>query len=418
MADVGRRAALGAAVAALGTTAALGDQPDALRGSVANGKVDMPKLHDPRTEIEGALPNADPISRKLGVAVVGLGHLSLDQILPGTLTSNHVRVTALVSGDKAKARVVAGQYGVPEGGLYDYTDFDRIKDNPAVDFVYIVLPNNMHAEFTLRAAAAGKHVLCEKPMANSVAEAQQMVTACKQADRLLMIAYRMQYDPYHRAVIKMVREKEYGAIRAISAVNGQNDAANGQWRQVLKQAGGGSLPDVGIYCLSAARYITGEEPVEITAQLTQPRDDPRFREIEDLCAFTLRFPSGVLAQCMSGYSHHESRHLRVMTTDAYIEMDPAFSYQGLAMHIGRKAGPAYATEMRKFAEKNQFGREMDHFAECIRANRQPHTPGEEGLQDQRLIAAIYDAARSGNAVRLPEIAGLDTTRGPPPADAA
>ncbi len=411
--SVGRRAALGAAVAALGAGAALADQPDELRGKAAGDRVELPKLHT-ESEVEGAIPNPDPLARKLGIAVVGLGHLSLDQILPGTLTSKHVRVTALVSGDRAKARVVAGQYGVPEANIYDYAGFDRMRDNPAIDAVYIVLPNDMHAEYTARAAQAGKHVLCEKPMATTVADAERMVAACKQAGRLLMIAYRMQYDPYHRAIIDMVRAGEIGPLRAISAVNGQNDAPNGQWRQVLKQAGGGSLPDVGIYCLSAARYLTGEEPVEITAQLTQPKDDPRFREIEDLCSFTLRFPSGVLAQCMSGYSHHESRQLRVMGRDAYVDMDPAFSYQGLSMRIGRKAGEAYAVERRRFGERNQFAREMDHFAECIRAGRQPHTPGEEGLQDQRLIAAIYEAARGGGMVKLPVVRGLDTTRGPAP----
>ena len=185
---------------------------------------------------------------------------------------------------------------------------------------------------------------------------------------------------------------------------------------MLKQAGGGSLPDVGLYCLNATRYITGEEPVEITAQLTQPRDDVRFREVEDLCAFTLRFPSGVLATCSSGYSFHESRQMRVMATDAYVDLDPAFAYGGLSMRIGRKSGAAYAVEARRFADRNQFAREMDHFAECIRAGRTPHTPGEEGLQDQRLIAAIYEAARGGGMVKRPAVAGLDTTRGPPPAD--
>ncbi len=321
---------------------------------------------------------------------------------------------ALVSGDPAKARAVAGQYGVPPQNLYDYASFDRIRDNPAIDFVYIVLPNNMHAEYTVRAAQAGKHVLCEKPMATDVADAERMVRACAEAKRLLMIAYRLQYNPYHRAVIDMVRGGEYGPLRAISAVNGQNDLPNGQWRQVLKQAGGGSLPDVGLYCLSAARYLTGEEPMAITAQMTQPKDDPRFREIEDIAAFTLRFPSGVIANCMSGYSHHEARQLGVMLRDASISLDPAFGYEGLQMRIGRKAGQATSIDQRHYPDKNQFAQEMDHFAECIRAGRTPHTPGEEGLQDQRIMASIYEAARGGGTVKLPPVAGLDTTRGPAP----
>ena len=408
MADVGRRVALGVALAApmiLGATAARADQPDALRGKAEGDKVDLPKLFE-GSEVEGPTTNPDPFARRLGVAVVGLGHLALNEILPGTVASKHVRVTALVSGSPAKARVVAAQYGVPEQNLYSYDSFDRLKDNPAVDFIYIVLPNNMHAEFVVRAAQSGKHVLCEKPMATNVADAERMVAACHQAQRLLMIAYRMQYNVYHRTLIGLARGGQFGPIRSIYAENGQNNARNAQWRHVLKQAGGGSLPDVGLYCLNAARYVTGEEPIEITAQLTQPKDDPRFTEVEDTVAFTLRFPSNVIATCMSGYSQHENRQMRVLMAGATVDLDPAFSYQGLAMRIGRKDGDGDATEQRRFAEKNQFAVEMDHFATCIRANRTPHTPGEEGLQDQKLIAAIYAAARGGSAVKLPPVAGL------------
>ncbi len=229
-----------------------------------------------------------------------------------------------------------------------------------------------------------------------------------------MIAYREQYDPYHRALIGMARKQEYGPVRLITAINGQNQGNPEQWRQFRSQAGGGSLPDVGLYCLSAARYLTGEEPVEITAQLTQPKDDPRFRGVEDICAFTLRFPSGIIANCVSSYSTHETRYLRMMARDAWIELDPAFSYEGLTMRIGRQVGQTHSVEQRRFGEHNQFAREMDHFAECIRTDRQPHTPGEEGLQDQRIMEAIYQAASGGSPVKLPLVAGLDTTRGPAP----
>ena len=377
-------------------------------------KVELPRIAA-ATEPDQPTPNADPVSRRLGVAVVGLGHLALDQILPGFGSSKHMKVTALVSGDAGKARIVAGQYGVAETHLYDYAGFDRLRDNPDVDVIYIVLPNDMHAEYTVRAAEAGKHVLCEKPMATSVADADRMVTACREAGRRLMIAYRMQYNPYHRALIGMAREQTYGPVRMIVAENGQNQAtAPAQWRHSLKQAGGGSLPDVGLYCLSAARYITGEEPVEIQASLTRPANDPRFREVEDLCMFTLRFPSGIVAQCASGYSHHESRSLRVLAADAAINMDPAFAYEGLEMRISRKEGGATAVEQRRFPDHNQFAREMDHFAEAIRGGLQPHTPGEEGAQDMRLIAAIYAAAQGGGTLKLPPVPGHDTTRGPPP----
>ena len=197
-------------------------------------------------------------------------------------------------------------------------------------------------------------------------------------------------------------------------MNGQNDADNGQWRHNGAMSGGGSLPDVGLYCLSAARYITGEEPFEVTAQTTQPKDDPRFREVEDVCTFTLRFPSGVLASCSSGYSHHESRWLRVQMQDAWMGLDPAFSYNNLTLETGRAAGRGSVVEHLRYGPHNQFAREMDHFAEALRAGVAPHTPGEEGLADQAIIAALYEAAAGGGVVKLPVVHGLDTTRGPAP----
>ena len=227
-----RRALLGtsagiAAVAATGAQAA--DQPPALLGTTTGDSVTLPRLMNP-TDAEGSVDTLDPPGRRLGVAVVGIGHLSLLQILPGFGQAQHVRLTALVSGERDKARAVAAQYGVKESSLYDYAGFDALKDNPEVDIVYIVLPNAMHAEFTVRAAQAGKHVLCEKPMATSVADAQHMVEACKQAGRKLMIAYRCQYEPHHRALIAEVRGGQHGPVRLIEAVNGQNNADNGQWR--------------------------------------------------------------------------------------------------------------------------------------------------------------------------------------------
>ena len=416
MPPISRRTLFGtsaAGIAAIAAQANAADQPAALLGKVAADQVTLPPLMNP-TEAEGSVQNGDPMQRRLGVAVVGLGHLSLLQILPGFGQAEHVRVTALVSGERDKALAIAAQYGVKEANLYDYAGFDRLRDNPDVDIVYIVLPNAMHAEFTVRAAQAGKHVLCEKPMATNVADAQRMVEACRQAGRKLMIAYRCQYEPHHRALIAAARAGKAGPIKLIEAVNGQNNADNGQWRHNLAMAGGGSLPDVGLYCLNAARYITGEEPVEITANLTRPKGDNRFKEVEDVVSFNLRFPSGALAHCSSGYSFHESRWLRVHMPDSSISLDPAFGYSDIAMITGYAQGKANATARVQFPPHNQFAREMDHFAQALKAGVEPHTPGEEGLQDQRLIAAIYQAAEGSGIVTLPVVNGLDTTRGPAP----
>jgi predicted dehydrogenase len=216
-------------------------------------------------------------------------------------------------------------------------------------------------------------------------------------------------------LIEMARRQSLGALRLIEASNGQNNADNGQWRLIRAMSGGGSLPDVGVYCLNAARFITGEEPVEITARTLQPKNDPRFREVEDLCAFTLRFPSGVLATCSSGYSYHENRFLRVMGTEAWAGLDPAFGYDNLTMQIGRRSGTSAGLEQRRWSPKNQFALEMDAFADAITHDRIPLTPGEEGLQDMKVIEAIYQAAASGSVVRMAPSAKLDVTRGPPPA---
>ena len=413
MPDLTRRGLAGLAGAGLiaSAQAAEPQEPSVLRGTVKGGQVSLPPLDNP-SDMSGRVPQLDAREKRLGVAVVGLGRLSLTQILPGFAQSRHVRVTALVSGEADKARVVAAQYGVPEKNLYDYKNFDTVKDNPEIDVVYVVLPNALHAEYTVRAAQAGKHVLCEKPMATTVADAQRMVDACKQAGRRLMIAYRCQYLPEFRALVGMVRNRTYGDLRMIETTNGQNNANDGQWRLNKAMSGGGSLPDVGLYCLNAARFITGEEPVEITARIAQPANDPRFREVEDLCTFTLRFPSGVLAVCGSGYSYHENRFLRLMATEATIGLDPAYSYDNLAMQISRKDGMSSGLEQRRWSPRNQFALEMDAYAEAIRTGSVPLTPGEEGLQDMRLIAAIYEAAAGGSVVKLAPASRLDETRGP------
>ena len=408
---LGTSAAGFAAIAAPGAQAA--DEPPALLGATKGDDVTLPRLQN-TAEAEGSVMNPDPSGRRLGVAVVGLGHLSLLQILPGFGQAQHVRLAALVSGERDKASAIAAQYGVKETSIYDYASFDRLRDNPEVDIVYIVLPNAMHAEFTARAAAAGKHVLCEKPMATSVADAQRMIDACKQAGRKLMIAYRLQYEPHHRALIAAVRSGQHGPLKLIEAVNGQNNADNGQWRHTLAMAGGGSLPDVGLYCLNAARYITGEEPVEIRASLTRPKNDNRFKEVEDICAFSLHFPSGAVANLSSGYSFHESRWLRAHMPDAFMGLSPAFGYSDIALETGQAIGQANALSKMQFPPHNQFAREMDAFAMALHAGAEPHTPGEEGLADQKLIAAIYEAAAGGSVVKLPQVSGTDTTRGPAP----
>ena len=381
-------------------------------------KIVLPPISAPTEREGGGAPNALPPSQRVGFALVGLGRLTLEQILPAFAQSKRCKPTALVSGDPDKARRVAEQYGIPAQNIYDYKTYDRLRDNPAVNAVYIVLPNSMHAEYTVRAAGAGKHVLCEKPMANSVREAEQMIAACKKAERKLMIAYRIQYEPFNRMVKDMVRNKTIGAVKHIDLVNVQNQGDPNQWRLKKALAGGGSLPDIGLYCLNTARYLTGEEPVEISANLYSTPGDPRFREVEEGVTWQMRFPSGILVTCATNYGAHDSKRYRVYGAEAWAEMDLAFSYHGLRLRVTRKSemNPKAddAREIR-MEEQNQFALEIDHFAECLAEDKQPYTPGEEGLQDHKLMAAIYDSAHNGRMVKMPAMSSLDAFRGSPPA---
>jgi predicted dehydrogenase len=196
--------------------------------------------------------------------------------LPALLHRKYSRPAALVSGDRAKALKVARQYGIADADVLNYQSFERLADNPHVQVVYIVLPNGMHKEYTLRAAKIGKHVLCEKPMATSVADCEAMIDACRRAGRKLMIAYRSQYEPMDRMISKMVREKKLGPLREFVAGNSQNVGDPAQWRLNKALAGGGALPDIGLYCLNAVRFLSGEEPLDVIASMHKPDGDPRF----------------------------------------------------------------------------------------------------------------------------------------------
>lgn len=384
--------------------------------------VKLPPMQEDKSE-KAEMPVQLGKDGRLGLAIVGLGRLALEEIMPALAASKRCRVTALVSGHKAKARQVAAMYDVPETSLYDYQTFDQLRDNPDVHAVYIVLPNALHREFTERAAKAGKHVLCEKPMATSVADCQAMIHACKAAKRLLMIAYRIQYEPLDRQVKDWVRDRSvFGNIKLITLSNCQNQSKENarQWRQIKALAGGGALPDIGLYCLNTARFLLGEEPVEVLATQYSTPGDARFKEVEETILWQMRFPSGARVQSSASYGTFTSRHYRVVGESGWAEMSPAFAYNGLQLKRSRIAADtsefiAPGVEQITPQEKNQFALEMDHFADCVANGKQPWTPGEEGLQDQRIMEAIYESARTGKAVELAASSGLDAFRGTPPA---
>jgi predicted dehydrogenase len=314
-------------------------------------------------------------------------------VLPAFAGAKYARLAALVSGHPEKAQQVAQVYGLDPKNIYGYDSYETLRDNPDVDIVYIILPNTMHAEYTIRGFKAGKHVLCEKPMAPTVDECNRMIEAGKQAGKKLMIAYRLRYEPHHQKAIEMCRKKELGILRTFEASHVQ--VTNAPNIRLSAKLAGGPLGDIGIYCINAARYIVGEEPVEVTGMAHQP-DETNFREVPAGYAFTMRFPSGVLAHCDCHFGAAKSARFRVHCAEGWIDMDPAFPYQGLEMRVNRKEG----TMKMQIEEVNQFTSEMDAFSVAVMNDKAPETPGEEGLADIKVIKAIEEAARSGRTVKV------------------
>jgi predicted dehydrogenase len=338
-----------------------------------------------------------PPGKQLGWAIVGLGNLALNQIMPAFKEAKLSRPVALVSGHPDKAKQVADAYGIDPKRIYNYENYDSMKDNPDINIVYIVLPNSMHAEYTIRAAKAGKHVLCEKPMAANVDEARQMIDACKAAQKKLMIAYRLHYEPYNQAAIQMCRDKTFGPVVHIEAINIQNTRPPNI--RLSKALAGGPLGDVGVYCINACRYLSGEEPIEVSGFSYQPSDEPRFAEVPRDVVFTLHFASGVSAICTASFGANNSKRYRVTCTDGYIDMEKAYGYSGQELRTSQQ-GKNTRIEL---SSVNHFAAEMDHMSQCVMQNKDPQTAGEEGLKDHLVMAAIEESAKTGQRVKVQRV---------------
>lgn len=311
----------------------------------------------------------------------------MGHFMPACKQSRKSKITALVSGHREKAEKMAAEYGVPAKNIYSYDNYDEIAHNSEIDAVYIALPNNMHAEYTIRAARAGKHVLCEKPMATSVKDGQSMIDACKSAGKKLMIAYRCQYEPVNLRAIELIRSGKLGSIQAIESANGFNERL-GEWRLSKKMAGGGPLLDVGVYSLNACRYLTREEPTHIEGYCTVVDKDPRFAEVEENDGWTMRFPSGIVASCNTTYGANMPGFIRVHGSKGMIHMEPAFAYDGLHLKAQIHGEPPIDDQNTQ-KDPYQFVLEADYFADCVFQNKEPKTNGEEGLRDMQYMSDIY-----------------------------
>lgn len=334
-----------------------------------------------------------PEPKKLGWALVGLGSLSKNQIAPALLKSKYSKLAAVVTGTPAKGVEWREKYGLAENKVYNYENFDKIIEDKDVDVVYIVLPNSMHHEYTLRAAKAGKHVFCEKPMANTAQECREMIAACEKAKVLLGVAYRCQLEAHHMEAIRFAREKVFGAVKHVNAEFGFRIGDPKQWRLRRELAGGGALMDVGVYALNACRYLTGEEPVEISALETKT-DPVKFAEVDETITWQMKFASGITANCLTTYNFSGPNSFAVLAEKGRFGMGPAYGYSG---QKGWTSDPNVPLE---FPPSDHFVLEMDAFSEAI-LNKTPFAiPGEEGLKDLLAVEAIYRSIKSGKVEKV------------------
>ena len=334
---------------------------------------------------------AEP-KKKIGFALCGLGTLSTYQLAPALQHTEFARLAGIITGTPAKAKRWQAKYNLPDRSVYSYDTMARLADNPDIDVVYIVTPNGLHAEHTIAAAKAGKHVLCEKPMEVSAAKCQQMIDACKAAGKQLAIGYRLHFEPNNLECVRLAREKIFGNLKSIEAGFGFQIGNPAQWRLQRSLSGGGPMMDVGIYALQAMRYLSGEEPVSVTANATTT-DKEKFRGIEESLVWQMKFPGGINASGMTTYAFNGINRFNVTAENGSFGLDPAYSYAGLR-------GNRSDGKLIQLPEIDQFAVEMDDFAQCILENRPTRVPGEEGLRDLKIITAIYEAAHTGKAIYL------------------
>ncbi len=326
--------------------------------------------------------------KKLGIALVGLGYYSTGVLMPAFEQTQNVKLTGLVTGTPEKAKKYGGKFNIPEKNIYNYRNFDEMASNPAIDVVYIVLPNSMHKEFVIRAAKAGKHVICEKPMALNAAECREMIDACKKADVSLSIGYRLQYEPYTQRIMQMAKEKSFGEILMIHASAGfRMNRPTEHWK-VKSLYGGGAIMDMGPYPLQAARYSTGLEPIAVTAQQFNS-DSKIFDGVDETTTFQLEFPGNIVASCSTTFAANVN-FLTVNAQKGEYGLNPFSGYGGIHGFLPNG-------EKFDFPQMNQQTKQMDEMCLAIMEKRPSRTPGEEGLRDMVIIDAMRESVRKGGA---------------------
>ena len=330
--------------------------------------------------------------RKLGFALIGLGGLSNGQLAPALQKTQYCQLVGIVTGTPSKIPIWKSRYNIPDKNVYNYDTMTQMADNPDIDVVYVVTPNGLHAEHTIKAAKAGKHVFCEKPMEVSVEKCEQMIAEVKKAGRKLSVGYRCQYDPNHLECRRLAAEKVFGELKTIEAGFSRTISAN-EWRVKKALAGGGPLMDVGIYALQACCLVSGREPLEVTAKFGPVSDPVKFAEVEASVDWEMTFPGGLTTKCHTSYEQGDAKGFKVTAEKGTFGLDPAFNYNS-------SRGTRSDGEAINLPPLNQFAAEMDDFAQCIINNQPSKVSGEEGLRDVKIMMAIYESARTGKPIKL------------------
>jgi predicted dehydrogenase len=334
---------------------------------------------------------APPPAKKLGVALVGLGNYATRQLAPALQHTELSELRGIVTGTPAKAKEWAEKYTIPTKNIYNYQTFDQIKDNPDIDIVYVVLPNALHAEYSIRAAQAGKHVICEKPMALNVRECEQMIQACRKAKVKLSIGYRLYFEPHHLEMQRLGTQKSLGAVKTLESSLGFSMADPKIWRLDKALGGGGAIMDLGVYCIQGARRTIGELPSAVTAQ-GYVIDKSVFKGIYEMMMFQMEFPGGAVSNSTTTYSSYVDR-LYATTDYRWFELNPSYNATGAS---GNSSEGKISFETLPF----QQIRQMDAFSENILKDTKPLASGEEGLIDMKIIEAVVRSADTGKKVKL------------------
>lgn len=332
-------------------------------------------------------------NRKIRYAVVGLGHIAQVAVLPGFRTAHNSELVALISNDAEKRKKLGRKYKVDRLASYDQYE-ECLRDS--VDAVYITLPNHLHREYAVRAAAAGIHVLCEKPLALTAEDCQAMIDAAESNNVKLMTAYRLHFEKANLEAIRLIESGKLGDVRFFSSEFAQNvDPENVRLMPVAQ--GGGPVYDMGVYCINAARYLFQSEPVGISA-LSESNGEPRFKQAEEMTSVLMRFPEGRLATFTCSFGAADIGQYTLVGTKGTLAADPAYEY---AEGLSHRITIVEKTQVRKFPKRDQFAAEITYFSDCILQNQEPEPNGYEGLADVRVIEAIYESARTGSVVSLP-----------------